>query len=376
MVSQERLVNRFLDLVRIYGPSKNERQVADYVKEVLSSLGLTVEEDNTGEKIGGNCGNLFCKMPAQIANRNCKREKPSFVLLAHLDTVEPSLGVEPVLQNGLIFSKGDTILCADNRAGVAVLLELATVLLTENVPHGELELLFTVAEEVGLLGAKNFDFSKSSANYGIVLDGDGPVGTITVKSPSAKTFTAVCIGKSAHAGVCPEKGVSAIQIASLAISKMRLGRIDPETTANIGVISGGIARNVVPEKVEIKGEARSHNIASLEKQLEEMSRALEESAAYFGGKVKIDVVPEFNCFNISPDHYLVQLLQETAKAIGLTSQTISSGGGSDANVCNENGIPTVNVSVGGENAHTKEERIAIEDLTKATEWILKTVCTC
>ena len=260
-VNQERLVSTFLDLVKIEGKSKEERKVADYVKQQLHQIGLAGIEDNTGSKITGNCGNLICHLPATT------KDLPSWLLLVHLDTVVPCAGVKPVIKESVIYSSGDTILGADDRSGVSILIELAQGIIERKIPHNDLWLVFTVAEEVGLLGSTHLNYKEIKVDYGLVLDSTGEPGRITVRQPSSKTIDATFFGKAAHAGVCPEKGINAIQMAAWAISQIPLGRLDEETTATIGLISGGQARNIVPERAEIKGGARSHNPEKLENQI-------------------------------------------------------------------------------------------------------------
>ncbi|MDI6783019.1 MAG: M20/M25/M40 family metallo-hydrolase [bacterium] len=366
-INQKRLVETFLDLVKIEGKSKAERQVTDYIKVQLQKLGLAGTEDDAGVKINGNSGNLIYHLPA-TAN-DC----PSWLLLVHLDTVVPCAGITPVIKDAVIYSSGDTILGADDRGGSAILIELVRQITEKQIPHNHLWLVFTVAEEVGLLGSTHLYYAPINVDYGLVLDSAGASGRITVRQPTSIILDATFTGKAAHAGVCPEEGISAIQMASWAISQMPLGRLDAETTASIGLISGGQARNIVPEKAEIKGGTRSHNPEKLEKQVAIMKKCMEDAAAKYGGKVEMQMQESFKRFAFAENHPLVQHLMQAAKAVGLTPTLESTGGGSDANVVNQKGIPTVSLTLGYQNAHTTREYIPIADLVKSAEWILKAV---
>ncbi|MCX7918673.1 MAG: M20/M25/M40 family metallo-hydrolase [bacterium] len=368
-LNRTRLLETFVDLVKIEGKSKSERNVADYIKLQLQKVGLTGTEDDTGSKIQGNCGNLVYHLPAVA------KDIPRWLLLVHMDTVVPCAGVNPVIKDDTVYSSGDTILGADDRAGIAILIELARVIREYNLPHNEVWLVFTVAEEVGLLGATHLDIEPINVDYGLVLDSSGNAGRITVRQPTAITLDATFIGKSAHAGVCPEDGISAIQMAAWAISQMPLGRIDPETTATIGLISGGTARNIIPEKTEIKGGARSHNETKLIQQIALMKKCIEDAAGKYGGSVEITTTESFKRFAFEENHPLVQHLICAGKDVGLTPVLESTGGGSDANVINQKGIPTVSLTVGYQNAHTTRECISISELSKSAEWILMAITT-
>jgi tripeptide aminopeptidase len=362
-INQNRLIETFLDLAKIEGKSREEKKVADYIKFQFKQLGLAGIEDDAGTKINGNAGNLVYYLPATT------KDTPSWLLLVHMDTVVPCAGVNPVIKDNVIYSSGDTILGADNRGGVAIILELTRQLLENKIPHNELWLVFTVAEEVGLLGSTHLNYTPIKAEYGLVLDSAGAPGRITVRQPTSITIDATFTGKSAHAGVCPEEGISAIQMAAWAISQMPLGRLDPDTTATIGLISGGSARNIIPEKAEIKGGARSHNPEMLDKQVAVMKKCMEDAAQKYGGKVEITTHDSFVRFAFEEHHSLVQHLIKAAKAIGLNPMLESTGGGSDANVVNLKGIPTVSLTIGYQNAHTTREYIPITDMVKSAEWI-------
>jgi tripeptide aminopeptidase len=353
MISRDRLVSTFLELVQIDSLSGQEEEIARHLTAKLRDLGLIVEHDSTGNVIGRLAG-----------------EGQSILLCAHMDTVGPGRGVKPVITNGVITSDGTTILGADDKSGVAVILEVLQVLAEQDLPHPLLEVALTVSEEQGLEGAKGLDLTRLRAQEGIVLDSGGEIGTIVVSAPSQDKIRAVVHGKTAHAGAEPENGINAIVVAAEAIAAMPLGRIDQETTANIGRIQGGTATNIVPDRVEIAGEARSRDEKKLEAQVQAMTEALKKAASRHRATVEIDVQRSYSTFKLSEEDGIVRRAMAAAKALGLTPALVPSGGGSDANVFNAAGIATINISTGMDKVHTTEERIAVNDLVKSAEFLL------
>ncbi len=368
MINHERLIRTFLDLVRINSPSKQERSVADYLKPKLVALGFNVEEDDAGQKIGGDCGNI-------IAARSGSSETGLRLFFsAHMDTVEPTEGLEPVItEDGIIKSNGKTILGADCKAGVAAVLEAAESAIEQNVPFRSIQILFSVAEEVGLLGARELDPDKIVADVGYVFDTEKPVAGIVTSAPSHENFLVKVLGKAAHAGIHPEEGVSAIIAASRAISRMKLGRIDEETTANVGVISGGKARNIIPDEVTIRAEARSRNAEKLVAQVDHMVETFRDAAHEMGADVEIGVKREYTAYRWTADDAPIKLALEAGHAMGIEPELVEGGGGSDANVFNEKGVPAVVIGVGYEGAHSREERISIDDLVATSEFALSLI---
>lgn len=361
-VNRERFLADFLTLVRIPSPSGREGLVAQAVKEKLQAMGLTVQEDDAGNKFGGEQGNLIVKVNGTVDG------VPSLLLNAHLDTVVPCENVQPIVEGDKVRSDGTTILGADNKAGVCVLLELLRVLKEDRLPHGPLEIVFTVAEETGLLGAKHLDYSLISAKVGFVLDSGPPVNRVIVQAPSQKSLRAIVKGKAAHAGVSPEKGINAIQLAARAIAAMRLGRIDPETTANIGIIRGGTATNIVPEEVELHGEARSHNPRKLDEQIAHMVTLLETEAQRGGGRAEVQVWDVYQAFRIGEEEPPAQLVSTALAKMGLAPEWEVTGGGSDANIFNEHGIRCVILCCGEESPHSPEnERLDIPSALQSVE---------
>jgi tripeptide aminopeptidase len=277
MINPQRLLKEFQDFVRIPSPSLRERKFAERMKKSLAALGIRCREDGAAEKIGGDCGNLFARLPGD-------RNKPPLLLCAHLDTVEVGDDpISPVCKDGTVRASGKTILGADDKAAAAAILEALRVLKEKKIPHPPLEIVFTAAEEIGLVGAKQFDCRRLKAKAGFIFDASGPVGGMINKAPAYDAIRAVITGRAAHAGATPEDGISAIQIAGRAIAKMRLGRIDKQTTANIGLISGGTARNVVPDRCRLEGEARSHSPAALRRQVQHMLECIHQAAASASG---------------------------------------------------------------------------------------------
>lgn len=349
-------------MVRIDSPSRHERALADYLTRILRDLGFEVAEDGAGRALHGSAGNLVASWPGG---------DPGIVFCAHMDTVEPGRGVRPQVQDGIVRSGGDTVLGGDDKAGIAILIEAVRLLRERGLAPRGLHLVFTVAEEVGLLGAKHLDFSRLRARMGFILDSDGPPGRIVIRAPSQDSITATIIGRAAHAGIEPEKGINAIYAAALGISQMRLGRIDEETTANIGEIAGGKATNIVPDRVVLRGEVRSLDDARRKQVTAAICRQIEDGARRAGARAEITVELLYPSFRLGPEDPVVRAAVRAATTAGLPVQLDQSGGGSDANIFNHNGIPTANLAIGMQKVHTTEEFIAEEDMVVATLMILE-----
>ncbi|QPC46791.1 M20/M25/M40 family metallo-hydrolase [Mangrovibacillus cuniculi] len=361
MINQERLLEEFLELVQIDSETKFEAEIAAVLTKKFTDLGVNVFEDDTTEETGHGAGNLVCTL------EGTKEGVETIYFTSHMDTVVPARGVKPSIQDGYVVTDGTTILGADDKAGLAAMLELVRVLKEQEIPHGKIEFIITVGEESGLVGAKALDSKLVTAKYGYALDSDGAVGNIIVAAPTQAKVKATILGKTAHAGVAPEKGVSAITIASKAISRMPLGRIDEETTANIGRFEGGQATNIVCDQVDILAEARSLVPEKMEAQVEKMKEAFQSAAEEMGGQAEVDVQVMYPGFKYGAGDQVVEVARAAAKAIGRESELLTSGGGSDANVIAGFGIPTVNLAVGYEEIHTKNERMPIEELYKLAE---------
>ncbi|WP_226673078.1 tripeptidase T [Rossellomorea aquimaris] len=365
MINQERLLNEFLELVQIDSETKEEAEIAKVLTKKFSDLGVEVFEDDTMGETGHGAGNLICTLKGN------KEGVDTIYFTSHMDTVVPAKGVKPTLkEDGYIYSDGTTILGADDKAGLATMLESVRVLKENNISHGDIQFIITVGEESGLVGAKALDSSLVKAKYGFALDSDGKVGNIIVAAPTQAKVKATIYGKTAHAGVAPEKGVSAITIAAKAISKMPLGRIDEETTANIGRFEGGKATNIVCEQADILAEARSLVPEKMEAQVEKMKAAFTSVAKEMGGKAEVEVQVMYPGFKFKDGDEVVEVAKRAAKKIGRPSELLTSGGGSDANVIAGFGVPTVNLAVGYEEIHTKSERMPVEELNKLSEMVV------
>lgn len=362
-INEERLLKNFLKLVQIDALTRQEAAIAEELLKQLKALGLEAYQDDAGSKIGGNSGNVIAKLKGNV-------NKPALMLSAHMDRVTPGLGIKPVVRDGVIYSDGTTILAADDVAGIAGIIEALHVIKDNNMQHGPVEIAFTIAEEGGLHGANNLEYSKFEAKLGFAFDSGGPVGSIVVRGPAQDKIEAIIHGKAAHAGVNPEAGVNAIIAAGKGLAMMRVGRIDPETTANVGIIHGGVATNIVTDKVEIMAEARSLRNDKLEAQSQHMKECLEQGALEVGASAEVKITRMYSAFNLAEGSPVVALAQKACQKIGLTPKLVPSGGGSDANVFNASNIPTVNLGMGYMKVHTTDEYMPISDLNKVTELAL------
>jgi len=354
------LVNLFLRLAPIEGVSLAERRIANEVTTLLTRAGIQVAEDDSARTFGGNTGNLLCFPPGY------RSDQPAVMLTAHLDTVKSTAQLKPIVDLSSIHSDGATILGADNRAGLSVLVRLLEVVAAENMPHNNFFVVFTVGEETGLFGAGSLDVSSYNASCAYVFDCSKRPGVYIRDSVGLYAFEAEFIGKAAHSGVAPEKGVSAIQLASAAIARLTLGRIDATTTANIGKIHGGEAINSIPERVSIEGEVRSFTPQRIQQELDLIEQSLRTSVDG-SGKVTFKSQPDFEPYMLSTGAPMIIALERAMQKVGLTPEPIPYTGGSDANKYNAKGIPAVNIGIGAQNPHSHEEFVLIEDLVKSYE---------
>ncbi len=375
MINQERLKNLLIELIRIDSLSRRERDVAIRLTREMEEFGAEVIIDDAGEKVGGNTGNVIARIPGTL-----QTARP-FLLSAHMDTVAPGEGVVPVLDGTILRSDGRTVLGGDDKSGVAIICEVLRALHENNIPRGPIDVVFTICEEAGLIGAKCLDVSQLCARRGLVLDSDS-VGFLFTRAPAANRFEIEVHGLEAHAGVCPEKGISAVQVAAEGIARMRLGRIDEETTANIGVIEGGVAVNIVPNSVILKGEARSHSEQKLSAQTDHMVRALEDAAAAhsvttdgktYRATVEARIERDYDALKVSDDSELVRLVQKAGKNLGVRVQTQATGGGCDANVFNTKGLEVANLSTGMRDIHTVKEWLDLKDLYLSAAMVFEIV---
>lgn len=363
-----RIVKQFLELVQIDSETYHEEKISPVLQDLLGKLGFDVYVDDASSKNGHASGNIIATLKGN------KEGVTPIYFTSHMDTVVPGVGIKPIIkEDGYIYSDGTTILGADDKAGLAALLELALRLKEENIAHGDIQYVITAGEESGLEGAKYLEHDKVFAKYGFAVDSDGKIGEIVVAAPYQTKIFATLKGKTAHAGVEPEKGISAITMAAKAIARMKLGRLDEETTANIGRFEGGKATNIVCDEVTILAECRSLDEVKVEAQAAHMKAAFEEAAAEMGGEAIVEVKRMYPGFRFTEEDQVVQIAQQAATMIGREPKLAQSGGGSDANVIAGYGIPTVNLAVGYEHIHTTKERIPVEELEKLADLLVAIV---
>ncbi len=367
MINKQRLLNTFLEYIRIDSESTHEKNMALRVATDLEALGCTVSFDSSMEHTGSDVGNLYATLPGNA-------EGEALILSAHMDTVIPGIGIVPIIEDGIIRSQGDTVLGGDDKSGIAAVVEALRTIVENDLPHPTLQCVFTVCEEIGLLGSVNLDFSRLEAKYAAVLDSSGHAGKIITAAPGQYKLAAEVVGRRAHAGVAPEEGISAIQVLGEAISHMKLLRIDEETTANIGVISSEYATNIVPERAKIVAEARSRSDAKLDKQGAHMMQCLEEACVKYGAKLEGGLTRAYSAYTLADnDPFVLRLISACDKA-GVKAELAASGGGSDANNFNKNGIKAVVMGTGMTKVHTTQEQLAISDLEDTAALVLA-MCT-
>ncbi len=355
-----------MELVSIKSPSKNEKEIVIYVKSKLKSIGLEVNIDKCGRKFGSNAGNII----AIYRTKNPSGSIPIF-LTAHLDTVKVDGEIIPVIKNGKIYNKNkDSILGGDDKVAVAAIIEILNVIKEKNIPTGDIYIIFTVSEEIGVLGAKNMNMEMVKAKYGFAFDSDGDIGTIINRAPFHNSIFAEFKGKAAHAGIEPEKGINSIKAASVAISNMKVGRIDKESTCNVGKIEGGVATNIVAENTKLEMEARSLKLSKLNTITKKIINNLKKGASDVGTGLKYKVKREYNGFKINENEIPVKVAKSAIKKLDIKTKIISYGGGSDINIFNAKGKIAVNLSAGMENVHSSKEFVKIKQLEKLAELVL------
>ena len=351
MAERGRLTETLVELIRIDSPSGEEDAIDREVSARLAALGLAVAHDDYG--------NVVARLEGAGA--------PA-LLSAHLDTVEPGRGIRPVLDGDTLRSDGTTILGGDCKAGVAIVLEALTAALESGRPRRAVEVVFTRHEEGGLVGARHLDFGLLSARCGIVFDGEGPPNRITVSAPSQNVVTAEIVGRAAHAGLEPELGLSALLVAADILSRLPLGRIDAETTANIGRLEGGLKRNIIPERAALDGEFRSRSNDKLAWLEVQFRKVFDEAAArYPEAQISLDIRNTYQAYRVPPQHETVAMIGRALDHIGLAPALEASGGGSDANVFMEHGIVALPVGIGVRSFHTTWETALIPEVLQGAE---------
>lgn len=369
------MIHHLMDIIQIDSPSRKEKNVALRLEEEMRDLGADCFYDDAGDKVGGNIGNLIVKFPGT------KKDVPPFFLCSHMDTVSPGEGIKPSVKNGVMRSNGTTILGSDDKSGVSIIVEVLRTLRENKIPHADIEVAFTICEEIGLLGAKFLDASSFKSPYGIVLDSSTP-DRLVLRCPCSDIMDVKIHGVEAHSGLCPENGISAVEILGDAVSKMKLGRIDHETTANIGKVKGGSAINIVPGIVEVKAEARSHDEGKLDAQIQHMrdcfldaaqNRELFLDGKRLGARAEIGIERVYPVMNVSPQAVVTKLVLEAVANLDHDIELHTSGGGCDANYINESGIECVNLGTGMYELHTVTEYLLLDEFRRSAEIVLETI---
>ena len=371
-INRERLASVFTTLCEIDSPSKQEGRVAVYLKALFTEMGAEVFEDDSASRTGSDCGNLFIRFP-----ESGLAKEPVF-FNCHMDTVLPAIGVKVKREGEVFSSAGDTVLGSDDKAGIAALIEVMRTLQEKNIPHGPVEYIFTTCEEVGLLGVKALDPSLIKAKIGYALDSSG-INRVVIGAPAANRITAEVKGLASHAGLSPEKGISAIQLAARAIARLKLGRLDPESTANIGLIEGGTASNIIPESALVQGEVRSHNVKLLQEHTAHIRSTFEEEIATWSdpegivdGRPSLDftAVDDFPILKLDRDSAVIKRVEAAAALLDRELHYVVAGGGSDANIFNGYGLQCAILSTGMEKVHSTRETIKLSDMALTADLIM------
>lgn len=357
----KRLTDIFVELVKIDSVSSREKDIADHIMAFLSSLDrhplnkkpLTIYTDNSQAKTNSNTGNVICRIGSG----------GNFVLLSHMDTVEPTKNLTPVVSEDRITSDGTTILGADNRAGIASILYALENAITQGKELKDFTIAFTTCEETTLGGSKNIELPET-IEYGFVFDSSYPPGKYISSSCGAISFEIKVRGRASHSGISPEKGIHSILIASNAIASLNIGRIDEETTLNIGMIQGGTAVNVVPELTTINGEIRSFSRDKIIREKDMLISAFDSKVKELNGLFTYNDFWDFDPYTHSPDDDIVKIIESAMLKAEITPIPTVSFGGSDANSLNGRGVKAVNLGIGAQNPHSVDEFILIEDLGK------------
>ena len=361
MVNVNRILENFKNIVSLDSPSHDERLVCEHLKKYLKGLGIDSIEDNAGEKSGGTTGNLYAYIDGDAS-------LAPLLFSAHMDTVEPSHGKCAVVHgDGRITSKGDTVLGSDDVAGIVAIIEALEVIISNNLAHRPIELLFTVSEETHCGGSAFFDYSRLKSNQAYVFDMDGDIGGAAYRAPTILSYKARFIGKSAHAAFAATEGIHAIKPAALAISKIPCGVTDDGITSNIGVIEGGKATNIVPDLCEVKGEIRSFDDEKVMSFYNEVEKICKESANEFGAEVEIEYEIAVKAFNVDKNSELTQRFKKCCTALGFSGELFETFGGSDANVFAQHGVDGIVVATGMNNCHAVNEYTSVGELERAAK---------
>lgn len=363
MINENRMLNEFIELVSVPCPSKDEKAEAELIMRKLDELGIEYKMDNVNEKTGGNCGNIWAYIKGTVS------DAPKLLFEAHMDSVAPTTGTKVVRKDGVLYSDGTTTLGGDDKVGVAGMLEAVRALKEDNVAHGDVQLLFTVSEEIGCLGVVHLDKSFIKADYGYCMDIGGAPGEITYAAPKLYDIYVTVKGKAAHAGIAPEEGVNAIMLAAEAMSKLpAYGRIDNETTFNIGMFNAGVGTNIVCPEAKFVIDMRSLNVAKLEELKDSTMKLIKETVEAGHGEVEFEVVEGCPAVELSQDHPCIQLAQKAAEKLGFPVEMKVTGGCSDGNYLCGYGLPCGLLATGMSNVHTTQEYLKEEDLYNTARW--------
>lgn len=372
LIQRERLARTFTELCEISSPSRQEKGMADHLKQVFGRLGASaIIEDGSAAATGSDSGNLIIRFDGT------RPEAAGVFFSCHMDTVQPGEGVKVERQGDIFTSQGETILGGDDKSGIAAIIEMMTVLQENTIAHGLIEIVITTCEEIGLLGAKHLEHRLLKADYGFALDSSG-IDKVIIGAPSANKFRIEVTGAAAHAGLNPELGISAIQVAAKAITEVQLGRLDEESTANFGIIHGGVATNIVPEQVIIEGEVRSHSSAKLARYSAAIEQVFQQTAEQWQNAspansakptVRIEALSEYPAMRLAMASPVIKRIQTAGATLGRELSFVVAGGGSDANIFNSFGLPTAIVATGMDKVHTTDEQLDLNDLTSLTELI-------
>ena len=374
-MSKDRVRDEFLELARISSVSKREGNVAKRLTAILEAMGVSVQVDDAGDKVGSDTGNLVAHFPGTAP------DVAPFLLCGHMDTVPPADHVRPVVDGDVIRTDGTSVLGGDDKSGIVSILEMIRLLSERRIAHGPIDVLFTICEELGLLGAKHFDVGRLRARTGLILDCDG-VHELITRAPAANRLHIIVHGLEAHAGLAPEQGISAVQVAAEAIAAMRLGRVDAATTANVGRIEGGLASNIIPNRVVVRGETRSLTLEALERQTRHMLECFETAASHHSvtvagtthvARVEARVERDYEPLAVADDTRIVRLVRGAAGRLTTSFRTRATGAASDANVFGGRGLEVANLGCGMRQIHTVNEWVDVNDIVATTELLVETV---
>jgi len=363
MINKERMLKNFLEFVQINSETKDEFTFMQHIIGYIEKLGLSYSIDDAGSKCGSNGNNIYVTIPGN--------EKESILLSAHLDTVKPGLGIIPEVINDIVVSKSDTILAGDDKAGIAIILEAVQTILEQKLNSRPIELLFTIYEEGGLYGARNAKYDLIKSKHAIIFDVGGLTNKIVNQAPAQFNLLVKIIGKPSHAGGEPEKGINALTVASRAIQNMRLGRIDSETTANIGVVTGGLATNIVMPDVTLNCEARSLDNSKLKKQVQHMEDTFKEAVEHYGAELDIKITNLYSAHQTDKNHPFALEVKSIMETFMDDVEFVKAGGGSDGNIFATKGIKCLLISAGLNKPHTLEEYVDIKTMNNSTEFLIK-----